>query len=203
MNEKGFNIMTIILMQVQNGQPINGFVNMPMPSITSVLITSTNNKQKFIHKHIRNKFPAFLVSSKRISLFLGGFPIEIKTKIIYHIILLLSYEIMITTNFMISYFGFNFDRKSTSWPVCCYLVAYTLKAVLRVPLPTSGDAQFNLGYGASRSSLQIDVERKRSRGSYPFTFYYSSYSYRILKKFSSFLENVCVLCILFTIQTTF
>ena len=40
---------------------------------------------------------------------IGGFPIEIKTKIRYFIILILFYETMITTIYMISYFGFNFD----------------------------------------------------------------------------------------------
>ena len=44
--------------------------------------------------------------------FRGGFPNEIKTKIFVDLIIL-SYENMITSNNKISYFGFNFNRKST------------------------------------------------------------------------------------------
>ena len=38
---------------------------------------------------------------------LGGFPNEIKTKIISFVIIILSYKNMITTNNKISYFAFN------------------------------------------------------------------------------------------------
>ena len=47
---------------------------------------------------------------------LGGFPIEIEiqNEISYNLLLsqFLAYEIMIARNYMTSYFGFNFDRKS-------------------------------------------------------------------------------------------
>ena len=42
---------------------------------------------------------------------LGGFPMEIKTKKRYHIIC--GYNIILTTNYKISYFNIDFDRKST------------------------------------------------------------------------------------------
>ena len=51
---------------------------------------------------------------------IGRFPIEIKTKIRYDTIL--PYELMIATNFMISYFGFDFDRKSTYSLIILYEV---------------------------------------------------------------------------------
>ena len=49
-------------------------------------------------------------------LIVGGFPMEIKTKIRYLMICsyhFLPYKIMTTTNYKISHFSFNFDRKST------------------------------------------------------------------------------------------
>ena len=39
---------------------------------------------------------------------IGGFPIKIKT-------IILPYDIMITTNYILSYFGFNFVPKSTQY----------------------------------------------------------------------------------------
>ena len=49
----------------------------------------------------------------------GGFPMEInlKSKYLrwYEFIIFLPYKIMITTNYKISYFSFNFHRKSTYW----------------------------------------------------------------------------------------
>ena len=57
---------------------------------------------------------------------IGGFPMEIKTEISsYAVLLILPYEIMMTTNCMISYFSFDFDRKSTY----CYCVKTLLSKI--------------------------------------------------------------------------
>ena len=104
------------------------------------MIQNTNNAHLFVIE-IWNKLCAHIffeiqildrntrnVSNSYIVLFLGEFPIEIKTKIIYHIIfviLILPYEIMMTTNCMISYFSFDFDRKSTY----CYCVKTLLSKI--------------------------------------------------------------------------